>query len=332
MRSLMGSERNPAVKFPLCVLGVVVVSLCVCLPVCASGAVVARPSGEAAPQSSSASPDPGGAEVVIPGPLRSFLRMAGISQKILPEDVLPLLGRNVYAQGYEGSSRPTEFLVLLSRYVQQARELTTLAGADATLRVTNCEDARPLLRVLGYRPRLDCGKSSTSLETADPERAFLTIDSGFPLPELEQTLQGGKPFAYSFSGSRVPLLFAESDWTTASKKNDKEGGADLLDAVLRDPALARLYWAFSRLDPETRAVLRQSVGLRRLVPYAAVLDFYGNHICVRSPGVVVPGGPGAESAWKDLVGASPDSPGEFVQKLLAKDRGWLAAYFDALSR
>src|SRR6267378_4375042 len=121
-------------------------------------------------------------------------------------------------------------------------------------------------------------------------------------------------------------------WTAASRKNDKEGSADLVDAVLRDPGLARLYWAFSRLDPETRAVLRQSVGLRRLVPYEAVLDFYGNHICVRSPGVVVPGGPGAESAWKDLVGASPDSPGEFVQKLLAKDRGWLAAYFDALSR
>ena len=321
-------------KFPLCVFVVVAISLCSCLPVSAWGAspAVFHLSDEAVPQSSEGNTPAASTEVVIPGPLRSFLRMAGISQKILPEDVLPLLGRNVYAQGYEGSSRPTEFLVLLSRYVQQARELTTLAGADATLRVTNCEDARPLLRVLGYRPRLDCGTSSTSLETADPERAFLTIDSGFPLPELEQTLQGGKPFAYSFSGSRVPLLFAESDWTAASRKNDKEGSADLVDAVLRDPGLARLYWAFSRLDPETRAVLRQSVGLRRLVPYAAVLDFYGNHICVRSARVIVPGGPGAESAWKDLVGASPDSPGEFVQKLLAKDRGWLAAYFDALSR
>jgi len=40
----------------------------------------------------------------------------------------------------------------------------------------------------------------------------------------------------------------------------------------------------------------------------------------------------AESAWKDLLGASPASPAEFVSKLLAKDKGWLAAYFDALSR
>ncbi len=328
----MGSERNPAVKFPLCVLGVVVISLCVCLPLSAwaSGPVVTHPSDEAGPQTGGAAPE---AQVVIPGPLRSFLRMAGISQKISPEDVLPLLGRNVYAQGYEGSSRPTEFLILLSRYVQQARELTGLAGPDGMIRVENCDQAGPLLRVLGYRLRQqECGKSNTTLETAEPERAFLTIDSGFPLAELERTLQGGGPFAHAYHGARVPLLFAETDWTVASKRNDREGSTNFVDVVLRDPATARLYWAVSRLDPDTRAILRDSVGLRKLLPYAPVMDFYGSRICIRSGRVLVPGGPSAEAAWKDLVGASPQSPADFVPKLLAKDRGWLAAYFDALSR
>ena len=54
--------------------------------------------------------------------------MAGISQKIAPEEVLPLLSRNVFTQGYEGSTRPTEFLILLRRYVVQARELSNLGG------------------------------------------------------------------------------------------------------------------------------------------------------------------------------------------------------------
>src|SRR6516164_1610888 len=40
--------------------------------------------------------------VAIPGPLRSFLRMAGISQKVAPDEVLPLLARNVFQRGYEG--------------------------------------------------------------------------------------------------------------------------------------------------------------------------------------------------------------------------------------
>ena len=277
---------------------------------------------------------PAGASVIIPGPLRSFLRMAGISQKVSAEEVVPLLAHNVYAQGYEGSrdgGRPTEFLILLSRYVHQAKELSTLTSPDGTIHVSNCDEAKPLLHILGYRVRQDCGQSSTSLVTADPERAFLTIDSGFPLPQLEETLQGGKPFAYPFSASRVPVLFTESDWTTLSSESKKIAG-DFVETLLRDPVLARLYWALDRTDAETRLALQQSVGLGRLLPLAAVLDFYGSHICIRSGHVIVPGGSGAESAWNDLAGASPKLPREFVVRLLAKDNGWLAAYFDALSR
>ncbi len=278
-------------------------------------------------------PRPVASEFMIPGPLRSFLRMAGISQKVRPEEVLPLLSRNVFTQGYEGSSRPTEFLILLRRYVVQAKELSSLASSSGmVLRVTNCDDAKVLLRILGYRTRANCGQPETALQTEDPERAFLAIDSGFPLPELEAALQGGKPFEYEYSSSHVPVLFTESDWTNASKKNYVENSRDMLDTMLNDPAVARLYWALSRLDPDTSKFLRQSVGIPKLAPYAAVLDFYGRELCITEGKINVPGGAAAEASWKDLVGASPTSPAAFVQKLLAKDKGWLAAYFDVLSR
>jgi len=288
-------------------------------------------------QQASSAPNPASPpslDVTIPGPLRSFMRMAGISQKTSADEVVPLLARNVFSQGYEGSptkGRPTEFLTLLIRYVQQARELAELAGAEQVIHVSNCSEARPVLRMVGYRVRQDCGKSNTSLVTSDPDRAFLTIDSGFPLPELEETLQGGKPFAYSFPSTRVPVLFKPGDWMTASPGAGNES-QDLLDKLLHDPLLARLYWALGRNDAETRAALRQSPGLNRLLPYASVLDFYGGELRIRSGRVMVPGGTGAESAWKDLAGASPESSGEFVLHLISKDRGWLAAYFDAISR
>jgi hypothetical protein len=270
---------------------------------------------------------------VIPGPQRPFLRMAGISQKIAPEEVLPLLSRNVFTEGFEGSSRPTEFLVLLKRYVQQARELSQLAaGSGMVIRVSNCSDAKPLLRILGYRTSADCGGPETSLQTQDPERAFLAIDSGFPLSELEKTLQGGTPFEYPFDSSPVPVLFSANDWTKASSKAGGEKNTDFLDTILSDPAVARLYWALSRIDLETSRVLQQTIGLAKLVPHAAVLDFYGRSLCIKDGRVNVPGGVGAEASWKELVGASPDSPGPFVSKLLAKDKGWLVAYFDVLSR
>ena len=63
-----------------------------------------------------------------------------------------------------------------------------------------------------------------------------------------------------------------------------------------------------------------------------MLDFYGSQISIRDGRVVVPGGRASEGAWKDLVGASPEAPADFVTKLLAKDEGWVAVYYDVLSR
>jgi hypothetical protein len=276
-----------------------------------------------------------GATVAIPGPIRSFLRMAAISQKVSSDEIAPLLARNIFLLGYEGpqnQARETEYLILLNRYVQQARELVALAGPTGVIHVSNCEDAKPLLQILGYRSRPDCGQKGTYVETVEPQKAFLTIDSGFPLPELEKVLQEGKPFAYSVPTSRVPLLFAEADWTAAAKRAKGPETKDLIDTLIRDPVLARLYWGMGRIDRETQASLRQSPGLKRLYSVAAVLDFYGSHIRIRSGRVQVPGGTQAEAGWKDLVGVSPDSPGDFVVRLLSKDNGWLAAYFDSLSR
>ena len=269
-------------------------------------------------------------QVTIPGPLRSFLRMAGMSQKISPEDVLPALARNVYTLGYQ-QGRRTEYLLLLERYVQQARELQTLAAQTGEIRVTRCEDAGPLLQILGYRLHSACGQKDLSLATSDADSAFLTIDSGFPLTQLEQALATNTPFTYSFVPSRAPVIFRQSDWTNLNTWT-KLNNPDLLDVLLHDPHVARLYWAFARIDPETRVALLQSTGLRNLLPYAGVMDFYGTQICIRSRRVLVPGGKAAESEWKDLVGASPGSPGEFVMHLMAQDKGWLAVYFDTLSR
>ena len=307
---------------------------CCCLSGNAQDSVnsaVSNPSARAATASSSEGLVTDSPQFVIPGPLRSFLRMAGISQKIAPEEVLPLLSRNVALQGYD-SSRKTEFLILLTRYVSQARQLSALAAKDGMIHVSNCDDVKPLLDILGYRTRPNCGAPDTSLQTADSERAFITIDSGFPLPELEQTLQGGKPFAYPYAASPVPVLFVASDWTKANGKNSGVVRKDLLDTILNDQTMARLYWALSKLDPETAKVLERSIGIKKLLPYTAVLDFYGSLICIRDGRVVVPGGPGAEAAWSDLVGASPTSPAAFVQRLLSGGKGWLTAYFDVLSR
>ncbi|MBV9885432.1 MAG: hypothetical protein JO119_02690, partial [Acidobacteria bacterium] len=62
----------------------------------------ATASAPAAQASASATPTPTATMISIPGPLRSFLRMAAISQKVSPDEIAPLLARNIFLLGYEG--------------------------------------------------------------------------------------------------------------------------------------------------------------------------------------------------------------------------------------
>ena len=265
--------------------------------------------------------------IVIPGPLRSFLRMAGISQEVTSDEVLPLLARNVSLYGYSGGGQK-EYLVLLDRYVHFARDLQHLSDSKGLIHINGCNDAAELLNVLGYKLQRSCGRRDTALMTANAERAFLTIDSGFPLSALEEALQKDGPFQYSFPATRVPILLAQNDWVSATKWKRKPDDT-LLDVLLHDQDLDRLYSAFAKCDQETRLALDRSPGLSRLMPLAAVIDLYGAQISIKSGQVAVPG---SEKLWQELVGESPHSPGPFVLGLFSKDGGWLAAYFDVLSR
>ncbi len=304
-----------------------VLFICAFCCVLAAFPVRAWSAAPAAPPQSAAEKDSLPSEqTTIPGPLRSFLRMTAISQHATPEDVLPLLARNIVMSGYE-AGRPTQFLVLINWYLDQARELQAFAGRGEVIHVANCDDAKSLLPILGYRLRDTCGPNA-ALETADANRAFLTIDSGFPLADLEDALRGGKPFDTPYAPTRVPVLYKSSDWVQ-NKKNANRG---VIDSIMRDPNLARLYWAMSRMDTETGQFLWSSMGPKKLILAAPVLDFYGSQISVRSGRVLVPGGPAADNAWRDLVGANPRSPADFVSRLVTRDSGWLASYFDTLSR
>src|SRR6185369_5547865 len=82
--------------------------------------------------------------IAIPGPLRSFGRMAAISSDLNPDEVLGALARNVVTNGYQASHsndalEQTEYLKLVHRYLSQASELTKLAGEQGVIKIENCE-------------------------------------------------------------------------------------------------------------------------------------------------------------------------------------------------
>ena len=118
--------------------------------------------------------------------------MAALSPDLPAEDVLSGLARNVVTNGYQATSGSdsldqTEYLKLVFRYMSQARELEKSRPTrtmSSRLRLANRRKPR-ISRVLGYRMRGGCG-AEVVLETVNATRAFLTIDSGFPLAQLEQ--------------------------------------------------------------------------------------------------------------------------------------------------
>ncbi len=272
--------------------------------------------------------------IEIPGPFFSFARMAALSQEISLDDLLPALARNVVTNGYQASSGnealdQTEYLKLLIRYLSQARELQRLAGDGQAIRIEACESTQTgeLLRILGYRMRGGCG-SEVILETVNASRAFLTIDSGFPLAELEQDLRTNRPFVYEFKPTKAPILYGAEYWLGSKDRKDSE----FIDVFLADPALCRLYLGLSKLDTSTAEQLRRAVAMQRLRAFAHVLDFFGAMFEIREGKALVPGGARSERAWEDLAGVSPARGAEFFERLISKDDGWMASYFDSLMR
>jgi hypothetical protein len=273
--------------------------------------------------------------VSIPGPLRSFARMAALSPDLNPDEVIAALARNIVTNGYQAANsnealEQTEYLKLVVRYLSQARELDKLSGATKVIKIETCDSSQTadLLRVLGYRMRGACG-TDVVLETVNATRAFLTIDSGFPLATLEQALRTNRPFSLDYKPTEVPVIYGPEYWLSAK---EKQTSADFIDAFIGDPSLARLYLGLSKLDPTTAEELRKTMTIQRIRAFAHVLDFYGGMFEMRDGKVIVPGGARSEKAWTDLVGVSPDKGAPFLERLIAKDDGWLASYFDSLAR
>jgi hypothetical protein len=271
--------------------------------------------------------------VDIPGPLRSFNRMAALSPELPPADVVGAIARNIVTNGYQAASsnealEQTEYLKLIIRYLSQARELEKLTGPDKVMKVENCESpvTADLLKVLGYRMRGGCG-SDVVLETVNATRAFLTIDSGFPLSDLEVALRTNKPFTYDYAPSKVPVLYGPEYWLSSREKNAENKA--FIDLFLEDPSLCRLYLGLSKLDRETAEELKKAMPASRIRAFAHVLDFYGAMFQIRNGKAVVPG---PAASWQEFTGASPDQGAAFFEKLIARDDGWLASYFDGLMR
>ncbi|MBI1353729.1 MAG: hypothetical protein GC160_05230 [Acidobacteria bacterium] len=278
-----------------------------------------------------ASPSEGFGVAEIPGIFDSFLRMSALSTDLEPGQLLPALARNLVTGGYRTSrggesQQETEYLKLLKQYLTQARELEQFAGPDEMLDVPACEstETAALLKILGYRLRGECGPDAV-LETVNPSRAFLSIDSAFPLAELEDAYRRDAEFHHPYGRTQLPVLFGPEYWIEAADAK----GEDFINVFLGDPYLARLYVAMSKMHRPTAIALKEAIPAKELKNFANVLDFFGETYVLRDGKAVVPG---SDQVWQKIIETPPSKGVEFLRALTETDDGWTAAYYDAIMR
>ena len=130
-----------------------------------------------------------------------------------------------------------------------------------------------------------CG-GDVVLETVNASRAFLTMDSGFPLAQLEQSLRTNRPFDSISGRPQVPVLFGAEYWLVRAR----ETGRRVHRCVPGGSSMCRLYLGLAKLDPETAEEVRKAMPLQRIRAFAHVLDFFGGMFRIRNGEATVPGG------------------------------------------
>jgi hypothetical protein len=148
------------------------------------------------------------------------------------------------------------------------------------------------------------------------------------LDSVEQLQNAGNAAGTTVPTVRVPLPLSPDVWATRVFGR-RVPVPRLGTAILRDRSAALLYYGLAALDAETLAYFSSSRGaLEAALAFAPAFASYGRSLHVRNRRILLPGGEAATDSWEQLVGARASDPDRFVRRLLERDAGGLASFYD----
>ena len=164
-----------------------------------------------------------------------------------------------------------------------------------------------------------CG-SEVVLETVNASRAFLTIDSGFPLADLEQALRTNRPFKLRLSSHQVPVLYRPRVLASAQGKSSRANSSIPSSAIRRCAGCTSAFEAGSR----NRRGDRKTIPAQPIKVFAHVLDFFGGMFesaTAKPWSRAAPASARPGPTWR----ASPGQGRGVLREADGKDDGWLAS-------
>ena len=167
---------------------------------------------------------------------------------------------------------------------------------------------------------------------AEGRRAALH-KAGFDVDAFARALDEGRPARFVVPSFTVPLPLGPEYWRTRLVRQPLSDTAIAME-IVGNRRWALMYAGLVGLDDETLQALAahptflEQLSTERLVAFAS----FSRSIRIRGGRVQLPGGDSMSAAWQQLAGAPPDKPLEFAERLLARDAGRLAWFFDCLQR
>jgi tetratricopeptide (TPR) repeat protein len=278
--------------------------------------------------------------IAVPGGIKGMAQAVEVephvsSQRFLEEYGRAILRTNTRAPDHREAFRNR--LQLYARTVQRLKSLGRSTGDATELTIdlqTNAgiDRAERVLDLLGWRIRQS--RNTFLVEVGTDEEAALrqTFGSSLGIDELQMKtrLEQRQTFMFRIVDERAPIIFDEQFWFASILKEPRPRRS-LLEEMLENPAIARLYIGLTGMNSETQRAILQAVEPDQLLKRSARLAVYGSSIAIENGRIMLPGGVEATTAWSKLVEASPARAGQFLGNLIRMDDGKMLAYYYSIA-
>ncbi len=192
--------------------------------------------------------------------------------------------------------------------------------------------ARDLVGWFGVRPVELDGPLSLELRGGDSQKLRREVFAhlGYDIPELIALWASGEPIHMPVPKETAAVMFGGGAWK--QEVFDKQfTPTELFREFLRDNEARWVMLGYVRLDPDTRDLLRATMGLRE--PYrdrrlSSVFAELAHYLRSHDGALVLPGE--SRLAWTKILG-SWNSPSDLVRRLVDRDDGRALHLWRALS-
>src|SRR5262245_39288829 len=271
----------------------------------------------------------GRSTVVVPGGIRGMAEAVEIDLTVSPSRFVAEYARAVL----QGTSRMDreKFKNRVRLYEQTIQSLKSLGretseGTEISIDIrTNqgFDRAQKILNLLGWR--IVRGKNKVLIEIGTDQDAAVrqTFASALEVDEvsIKKQLEDGQTVTFKILDERASVIFDEPFWFSGAILRQPQPPRSLLEEMLENPQVTRLYMGLAGMNDETRRALVSSINPDELLKQSQRLSFYGSSIAIEAGRVVLPGGDQAAGAWTNLVEVSPDRASQFIENLIRKDNG-----------